>query len=92
MRKRDVANLTKLSPSYISKLASGATNNDKSDPVLALLEVEIDKHVIEILSDDLTYDLCELALTAPKVSAKIRKHAVRVQQAREVLLRIITDK
>lgn len=83
MKPKDIASITKTSESYIYKVRKGEINKtDKAELITMLLD--IDTHLIDIISDARFYDLCETAIAKSR-SIEVRKFAVRCQHISEII-------
>lgn len=89
MEKSKVSKLTKLSKNYIHKIDKGQYDNDTSKLVQTLMSFNLDKMLIELLIDDMTYDICEIAIAKAGKRTHLIKHAYQIQQLREVVLKTL---
>ena len=86
MRNNEIANIKRVSPSYISKLVNGKINNNLSEEIIALFNVDTLDIIKEIFLDEETYKVCDVCIEKARNKRTI-KHAVKIQQIRQILLR-----
>lgn len=87
MKNSEIAKIANISPSYASKIVNGKIKNKKSELVLQLLELT-DNLLEDIFLDEETHNICEAVLEGKRIrKADTLRHAVKIQQIRQILLR-----
>ena len=86
MNDKEIANIKGKSISYINKIRNGHIDNDLTDEVIALFNVDTLDIIKDIFLDEETYKVCDTCIERGR-SKRTIKHAVKIQQIRELLLR-----
>jgi predicted transcriptional regulator len=90
IRKSDIAKITGVTPSYVSKVISGEITGDKADMILFFLNGGYDSIIKELLCDQAFIDMCNVALAKAKSDEKgcaVRRKAVKCIEWAEFLKR-----
>lgn len=86
MLNKEIANIKGFSPSYISKHVNGKVHNELTDDIIALFNVDTLDIIKDIFLDEETYKVCDVCIEKARNKRTI-KHAVKIQQIRQILLR-----
>ena len=77
-KQSEVAKIKGVSPSYVSKAASGEIKTQKAEEIIQLLAIS-QSDIIEIIKDERFYSVCEVAIEKSNVKKEVRKFAVLLQ-------------